>query len=496
LATNVQDATPTPTTSIIGLGYGENITFTRGKKFFELTNHLGNVLATVSDRKIGVSLDSSRISSYNPVINSAQEYYPFGMLMPGRGGHIATGRNFSGSTVVMYGDTIPATLTVTQRSNNTPGTYMATQTISFEEEFASGTADEFTTLFVDQTSADPGTESGISYGVVTKGYRYGFNGKENDNEVKGEGNEQDYGMRIYDPGLGRFLSIDPLTKNYPWYTPYQFAGNTPLQAVDMDGGEPKLVVKQAVTYSVENITLNPELDEPNKRPQTASVVVKKIDYSFTEAAAHLLSLVSGIDEANIRAIRIVNSVGSLFPSYPERDGGGAITIKQDGQNTIRMTDNYFSNPGHSWGETDYSNNVNAWFGLTSHEVGHLRDIGEIGGGALGYIATFAKDYISAGSHDGLWREQRADKGANEFRNFRQFVNEKYGVGKLRDLFENPNNSDAIIIRRVDQWWKQYQKYENNRKTNQINYIKKIDQWWNILGTRQKKQKKAQEKSGG
>jgi len=28
------------------------------------------------------------------------------------------------------------------------------------------------------------------------GYRYGFNGKENDNEVKGEGNQQDYGLRI------------------------------------------------------------------------------------------------------------------------------------------------------------------------------------------------------------------------------------------------------------------------------------------------------------
>ena len=40
-------------------------------------------------------------------------------------------------------------------------------------------------------------------------YRYGFNGKENDNEVKGNGNQQDYGMRIYDPRLGRFLSIDP-----------------------------------------------------------------------------------------------------------------------------------------------------------------------------------------------------------------------------------------------------------------------------------------------
>ena len=68
-------------------------------------------------------------------------------------------------------------------------------------------------------------------------YRYGFNGKENDIEVKGEGNEQDYGMRIYDPRLVRFLSVDKITKKYPELTPYQFASNTPIQAVDIDGKE-------------------------------------------------------------------------------------------------------------------------------------------------------------------------------------------------------------------------------------------------------------------
>jgi RHS repeat-associated protein len=55
----------------------------------------------------------------------------------------------------------------------------------------------------------------------------GFNGKENDNEVKGEGNQQDYGMRIYDGRLCRFLSVDPLTASYPELTPYQFAGIIP-----------------------------------------------------------------------------------------------------------------------------------------------------------------------------------------------------------------------------------------------------------------------------
>jgi RHS repeat-associated protein len=66
---------------------------------------------------------------------------------------------------------------------------------------------------------------------------YGFNGKENDNEVKGEGNQQDYGMRIYDNRLGRFLSVDPITKTYPMLTPYQFASNTPIYAIDFDGLE-------------------------------------------------------------------------------------------------------------------------------------------------------------------------------------------------------------------------------------------------------------------
>jgi RHS repeat-associated protein len=83
-------------------------------------------------------------------------------------------------------------------------------------------------------------EPGRSYSVGNQ-YRYGFNGKENDNDVKGEGNQQDYGKRIYDPRLGRFLSVDPLIREYPHYTPYSFAGNTPIQAVDLDGAEELLL---------------------------------------------------------------------------------------------------------------------------------------------------------------------------------------------------------------------------------------------------------------
>src|ERR1700743_3237166 len=60
---------------------------------------------------------------------------------------------------------------------------------------------------------------GRSFSSTAAGnYRYGFNGKENDNEVKGVGNEIDYGMRVYDPRVGRFLSDDPLTAKYPYLT--------------------------------------------------------------------------------------------------------------------------------------------------------------------------------------------------------------------------------------------------------------------------------------
>jgi hypothetical protein len=44
-------------------------------------------------------------------------------------------------------------------------------------------------------------------------------------------------MRIYNARLGKFLSVDPITAQYPMLTPYQFASNTPIVAIDLDGLE-------------------------------------------------------------------------------------------------------------------------------------------------------------------------------------------------------------------------------------------------------------------
>lgn len=73
-------------------------------------------------------------------------------------------------------------------------------------------------------------------------HRFGFNGKENVDEIKGNGNSLDFGERIYDPRLGRFLSVDGLASSFPFFSPYQYAGNTPIQAIDLDGLEPEFIV--------------------------------------------------------------------------------------------------------------------------------------------------------------------------------------------------------------------------------------------------------------
>ncbi len=65
--------------------------------------------------------------------------------------------------------------------------------------------------------------------------RYKYCGKERDEEI----GLYYYGMRYYAAWLCRFVSVDPLQFKYPYYTPYQYAGNKPITFIDLDGGEEK-----------------------------------------------------------------------------------------------------------------------------------------------------------------------------------------------------------------------------------------------------------------
>ena len=67
-------------------------------------------------------------------------------------------------------------------------------------------------------------------------YRYGFNGMEKDDEIKNLGGTSlDFGSRVYDPRLGRWLSLDPLQAKLPYLTPYNFVANNPIRFIDVDG---------------------------------------------------------------------------------------------------------------------------------------------------------------------------------------------------------------------------------------------------------------------
>jgi len=75
----------------------------------------------------------------------------------------------------------------------------------------------------------------------TEKYRYGFQGQEMDNEVKGTGNSLNYKYRIHDPRVGRFFAVDPLTKKYPWNSSYAFSENRVIDGVELEGLEVSLV---------------------------------------------------------------------------------------------------------------------------------------------------------------------------------------------------------------------------------------------------------------
>ncbi|MFN8238194.1 MAG: RHS repeat-associated core domain-containing protein [Chitinophagales bacterium] len=142
--------------------YGQYVRW-QARRQYELGNHLGNVMLTLSDVKTYAAGTKGAVG-YLAKVLTAQQYYPFGMQMPGKN----------------------------------------------------------TTL--------------ASYSSLNR-YRFGFNGQERDDEVSGNSNALDFGERIYNSRTARFYTIDGLTAKYPWYSPYQFAGNTPIAAIDLDGLE-------------------------------------------------------------------------------------------------------------------------------------------------------------------------------------------------------------------------------------------------------------------
>ena len=165
------------------------------------------------------------------------------------------------------------------------------------------------------------------FGVILDGRdwgvngRYGFNGKEMDDEVKGDGNQQDYGMRTYDPRLGRFLSIDPLAKEYPYYTPYQFAGNKPVRNIDIDGleeGISRFATFATTTYTFSNKKFNFGIG---------------VQYKLNEKASLTLNVNNYVDNNNLTFNTFVN-INGIGPK--NINGGGTVGISTNQFGEVKL----------------------------------------------------------------------------------------------------------------------------------------------------------------
>ncbi|MCF6299409.1 MAG: hypothetical protein L3J01_05980, partial [Thiomicrorhabdus sp.] len=74
------------------------------------------------------------------------------------------------------------------------------------------------------------------YGSTEK-YKFGFQGQEMDDEIKGEGNSVNYKYRMHDPRIGRFFAVDPLAAQYPHNSPYAFSENRVIDGLELEGLE-------------------------------------------------------------------------------------------------------------------------------------------------------------------------------------------------------------------------------------------------------------------
>lgn len=165
-----------------------------------------------------------------------------------------------------------------------------------------------------------------------------YNGKELNEEA--DLNWYDYGYRYYDPQIGRFPQLDPLTFNYPFLTPYQYASCEPIGNVDMDGLEAKEILKN-IGSTVGNVAVEAAEHGGVVKELTTAVVKASYKINSTKVAISLiLSAGNYMSLANTMA-SIINSsivadqVGRLIEkkslsNHTDYLGSSAFNLKMHG----------------------------------------------------------------------------------------------------------------------------------------------------------------------
>ena len=176
-------------------------------------------------------------------------------------------------------------------------------------------------------------------------------------EIKGAGNSYDFKFRIYDSRLGKFLSIDPLTKEYPWYTPYQFAGNKPIGAIDIEGLEeywvvarsfipaPKLTNPDPLSFTVYPSYLGDNRSEYRSDAGKSFRTEQYANLNFnnnTTASNQFASPTTavGSDDRYIKSSSGSSDAGSVTPSI--HGGSGTVNFVINAKNELAAARNPFT----------------------------------------------------------------------------------------------------------------------------------------------------------
>jgi RHS repeat-associated protein len=162
------------------------------------------------------------------------------------------------------------------------------------------------------------------------GYRYGFNGMEKDDEVKGStGTVFSTTWRGYNSRLGRWWSVDPMTNVLPSESPYNFANNIPTVGADPAGDicPPCIAIALlagALTYPTiaANPTGNPEQDA------IAIANAQEIQAKWVVYTLFSAGVASGAITAEIFLEEVSTQYGTqvLFKSIESYDENGKINV--------------------------------------------------------------------------------------------------------------------------------------------------------------------------
>ncbi len=116
----------------------------------------------------------------------------------------------------------------------------------------------------------------------TSDYRYGFQGQEMDNEIKGEGNSVNFNARMYDPRIARWKSRDRYEAKYTDISPYSFSLNSPLVFNDQSGDTVKIkVTKRKVGTTKINLFSSSEIKKSKGKLKQKTITVPVYEVQIT-----------------------------------------------------------------------------------------------------------------------------------------------------------------------------------------------------------------------